>query len=128
MKKPFRAIIIDDDEFVRIFVARQLRALGATDIDTCGDSALAISALNDKGPFDLIVCDLMMPTVDGIEILTKIAAVGPRSAIILVSSLEPNLLDIAGNFAKSKGLNLVGTIQKPVALDKLDDLLKQAAA
>jgi CheY-like chemotaxis protein len=127
MKKPFRAIIIDDDEFVRVFVARQLRELGITEVDTCGDSANVIKALKRKGPFDLIVCDLMMPLVDGVEILTKIVDMRPSSALILVSSLEQNILDIAGNSAKAKGLNLLGTIQKPIASDKLAELLTRIA-
>lgn len=60
-----RILIIDDDAFVRKTLKR---ALGAFDLTLAEDGEQAIEILAAAAPFDVILCDLMMPGVTGIDV------------------------------------------------------------
>ncbi len=118
-----RALVIDDDAFVRTVVAHQLRGLGATMVATAADGNSAREVLRSQQGFELIVCDLMMPGADGVELLRDIAEAHPDVALILISSADSKLLRSAENIAQNRDLRVLGTLQKPVRTDGLRDLL-----
>jgi EAL domain-containing protein (putative c-di-GMP-specific phosphodiesterase class I) len=75
---------------------------------------------------DAIVLDLMMPEVDGVQVLHHLVERQSRAGIIIASGGEPRILDVTTRLAKSLGLNLVGTLTKPVGLTELADMLRAA--
>jgi EAL domain-containing protein (putative c-di-GMP-specific phosphodiesterase class I) len=70
-----------------------------------------------------VVLDLWMPGADGIELLRRLAARGSTARIVLVSGVEPRVLEAARAVAEDYGLNIVGTLAKPVRLADLASLL-----
>lgn len=121
----FSALVVDDDEFVRGLVARQLRSLGQTQVATAGDAQSALSTLRSQH-FDLVVCDLMMPGTDGVELVRDLGLARPGIAVILISSADPKLLRTAHQLAQRRAVRVLGTLCKPVqavALRKLVELL-----
>jgi CheY-like chemotaxis protein len=62
-----RVLIVDDDPFARVVVAKRIEQLGA-DVVRAADGVEALDALK-SGTFDLAVVDLEMPRLDGYELL-----------------------------------------------------------
>jgi two-component system phosphate regulon response regulator PhoB len=65
-----RVLVVDDDEQVRTLVSRQLEAEGFT-VTGAADGAIALSAV-EADPPDLVVLDLTLPAVDGLDVLTRL--------------------------------------------------------
>lgn len=119
-----RALVVDDDQFVRSVVSRQLRSLGAAAVAVAEDGEQARRLLA-ADTYDLIVCDLVMPGADGIELLGDIAGSIPGASLILMSSAEPKLLRIAEQIARSRRLRVLGSLHKPVQTCSLKTLLSR---
>jgi len=119
-----KAIVIDDDPFFIEILCTLLRRAGlhAIDVATSGEAAIKIMAAT---PPDLIICDLNMPVMDGVQVLQAMTALGVRPAIILVSGEDVRVLDATRRFAEAKGLLVLGVLSKPVSGDLLLALLRQ---
>lgn len=70
-----------------------------------------------------VVLDLCMPGADGIELLRRLAGRRSGARIVLVSGVEPRVLEAARRVAEDYGLNIVGTLGKPARLGELGALL-----
>ena len=71
-----RALIVDDSSVMRKIVERSLRQAGIdlSDVLQAGNGAEALSMLKDSA-VDLILCDINMPVMDGIEFIKRLHAV-----------------------------------------------------
>ncbi|MCF6237905.1 MAG: EAL domain-containing response regulator [Candidatus Marinimicrobia bacterium] len=67
--------------------------------------------------------DLMMPGVDGIEVIRFLAERGCDAQLILVSGFDPAVLHSAQKLATEQGLNVFGSLSKPFRYDDLHQLL-----
>ena len=76
-------LIIDDEEIVRTSCHRILDAEGYTAI-TASDAGAGLALLN-SGTFDLVITDLLMPDMDGIEVLGKIKEMWPDTEVIIMT-------------------------------------------
>lgn len=72
-----RILLIDDEPLVRRALARQLRPDVVVEADG-GEQALDIC--RDQGPFDGILCDLLMRGMDGVEFLSRLRELDPSQA------------------------------------------------
>ena len=70
MKRIGRVMVVDDEENIRDVLSSYLNSLGY-DVVAAHDGEDALSKFK-RGGFDLIVSDLLMPSVDGLELLKKI--------------------------------------------------------
>ncbi|MDP3857000.1 MAG: EAL domain-containing response regulator [Stagnimonas sp.] len=116
------ALVVDDDEFVRDSLARQIRNLGAR-VWMAADGDAARQALREPGQFDLVVCDLKMPGVDGVELLRDLGELQPEAYLILISSVDAKTLQSVAELALSRKLRLLGALQKPVTAAAFRQLL-----
>jgi CheY-like chemotaxis protein len=107
-----RLLHIDDDPYVGKAFALVARACGY-ETKTTSHSSDFKSAYEAFKPH-VIVCDLAMPNVDGIELLRYLADAGCEAKILIVSGLDRRVLDAAGRLAAARGLNIAGTLNKPV--------------
>ena len=79
---------------------------------------------------DLVILDLAMPNVDGIELLHLLAEEHCRALILLMSGLDPNMREAALRLGRAYRLNMAGIVAKPIraaALRELLDNLRMAA-
>lgn len=115
-------LVVDDDPFMAEVISVVLRDAGLT-VDTAADGMAALRRLGESA-IDLVVCDLNMPGMDGIRLLSHIASLPARPAIILLSGEDPRILEAACQFAEAKELTIIGAASKPVTSESLIGLLE----
>ena len=103
-------LIVDDDEVLGRSLARQCEELGFK-VRLRSDTAGLTS--DDFEPFDVVILDLMMPNLDGIEILRLLGDCKRKPALIPMSGLGGKLLNSATQLAQFHGLKVLGELQKP---------------
>ncbi|MEP6491258.1 MAG: response regulator [bacterium] len=97
---PVRILVVDDEAGVRRAVARSLTAVGY-DV-TCaqsGEEALQVAA--DASPsFDLVISDIMMPGMSGVDLVERLQQADDRLRVMLISGYPGSHL---AEVARSKG-------------------------
>ena len=76
-------LVIDDEPVVRESLAVYLSDSGFS-VDTAKSGDEGLTLFRDKKP-DLVICDLRMPMVDGIDVLKAVNAESPETPVIVVS-------------------------------------------
>ncbi|VAW98297.1 diguanylate cyclase/phosphodiesterase (GGDEF & EAL domains) with PAS/PAC sensor(s) [hydrothermal vent metagenome] len=74
---------------------------------------------------DVIVLDIMMPDVDGIQLIRFLAGIDCNAQIILISGFDSSVLHSALKLAEEQGLNIVGCLNKPFRYDDLKELFNK---
>ena len=77
-----RILVIDDDPGIRRVLERGLQYEGYL-VETAGDGEAGVRALRDRTP-DLVILDVMLPGVDGIEVLRRVRQAGDAVPVILL--------------------------------------------
>jgi len=124
----FHALVIDDDAFTRKTMAIALKKIGAMAVHEAGNGDEALAILNHHVTVDLILCDLNMPEVDGVETLRRLADHNPTARVILASGVDARVLRAARQMALGFGLLTVQIIAKPVTVAKLRDAIVEPTA
>jgi two-component system OmpR family response regulator len=115
----FRILIVDDEDDFREAIMKRLRAR-KVDIEGANSGAKALEALNEKD-FDVVVLDVKMPGMDGIETLREIKLKKPLVEVIMLTGHASVESGIQG-----MQLGAFDYVMKPVALDDLMDKVRQA--
>lgn len=118
-------LVVEDDEFQRGLVVGMLRTLGVTLISESANGRQALDIVRSAGsrPIDVAICDLKMPEMDGVEFLRRLGKESHKVAIIITSSFDAKLLSSVGRMARMYGLMLLGTVEKPIILARLKEML-----
>ena len=110
-----RVMLVDDDEFVLDFVEDMLRGLGVKNVSRSlnGHAALALIDGAIKPP-QLVICDLDMPGMDGIEFLRHLADREFEGGVILSSGSDGRVIKTVESLVQVHKLRFLGTLQKPI--------------
>lgn len=119
-----RILVIDDDNSVCELVSALARTMGFDCVTTKDAATFASLVFPDTA---LILLDLMMPGMDGIEVLRLLGERRCRARILLMSGMDKRILETAERLAHSLGLQVVGHLQKPFPLTDLSTLLETFA-
>lgn len=114
--KPYRVLIVEDHPFQHEYLLNVFSEVGGFTVDTVwdGDAAMECLARHD---YDLLLSDLLMPVMDGVQLIQKVAALPKRPALALMSASSRRMLISAGLAAKNLGISVVGLISKPVEIE-----------
>lgn len=95
-------LVVEDHEFQRNMALRILANLGATKVVWAADGRAALDIVNAKDtPIHIIISDLNMPGMDGMEFMRHLGELGLPVSIILASGLEGALLGLGRNHEPS---------------------------
>ena len=105
-------LVVEDDAETRNAVVAMLEELGVTDIETANDGEQALEALRVR-KFGIILLDLMMPKVDGYEVLRALRVgthLRPDRVIVMSAHARPaeldGLLDLGADLIMAKPFTL----------------------
>ena len=115
-----RVLIAEDDAALRDTLALGLARLGH-DVVGVGDGAEALVALG-RATFDVLIADIVMPTLDGIALALKASSAHPRLAIVLVTGY-------ASEVARARNLDALVSrvVSKPYAVAEMAALVAELA-
>ena len=117
-------LVTEDHETQRSLMVRMLKELGAKHIHEAADGHGALSVIADPTrSVDIVISDLDMPGMDGMQFIRELGKVGARISIILASALERKLLGSVALMTEAYGIRLLGIIEKPLTPDKLMPLI-----
>lgn len=115
-----RIYVVEDHDLVRSLLSSWFSAKGHR-VEPCPPSRLdRIGPLDRR---DLIVLDLCLGDRDGVEVLQLLAERRFRGDVILISAFPEPVIETARAIGTDFGLHVVGALRKPIALDRLDELL-----
>jgi DNA-binding response OmpR family regulator len=114
-----KILVVDDELGIREFFSRELISEGYS-VETASDGDDALSKLDTK-TFDLVICDLKMPRLGGLEVLSEIRKRGLETQVILMTGC---MMEDSSVEAIKK--NADDLIQKPFYLDEILAIVKNS--
>ena len=121
-----KILILDDECFMHKLLAHMLSGLGYNSVVTCetGAAALDLVDAHSNAP-NLILMDLNMPEMDGIEFVRKLVEHNYKGSLILVSGEDERVLQTAEKLVQAHNITVLGHLKKPVSLDGLASLVNK---
>ncbi len=119
MERPLRVLLVEDAPFLRYAFARLLRLEGF-EVKEVNDGSEALDSLSAYHP-DLVLTDLMMPVMGGVELISKIRS-RPDLASIPIVAITADATEQAERNARKAGA--VDVIKKPIDLTALLERLR----
>jgi EAL domain-containing protein (putative c-di-GMP-specific phosphodiesterase class I)/CheY-like chemotaxis protein len=107
-------LVVEDHEFQRRTTLQILANLGARTLLEAADGGQALELMAGDPRPDIVVCDLDMPGMDGVEFLRHVSELGAGTAIVIASGLDESVLRSAEATARRYGLEVLGAIRKPL--------------
>lgn len=116
-------LIIDDDPTQVAILHAYFKSLNAVEVKGTTNPSEALTYINSRqNEIDLIVSDLQMPQMDGLEFLRHLSELKYIGKLAIISGVKSDLLDHAGRLAQMHKLNMIGQVSKPVTKSVLDDV------
>jgi len=114
VSEALRILVVDDHPVYRDGLAALLRSVDGLEVaGTAADGAAAVAAVHELDP-DVVVMDIQMPVLDGIEATRQIAAATPSTAIIMLTMSEDDETVFAAVRAGARGYLLKGADQEEI--------------
>ncbi len=118
-----KILIVEDDDSVRSFTARALAAAGYS-VDTAEDGEVGLDRIMARaGGYDLVLSDIRMPVMDGIEMAKKAAGAFPGLKILLMTGYAEQR-----ERAAELSAIVVDVVQKPFSLAEIRQGVARAIA
>jgi EAL domain-containing protein (putative c-di-GMP-specific phosphodiesterase class I)/CheY-like chemotaxis protein len=129
LTRHLHVLVVDDKAVIRAMAGGLLNDAGVDNVAFAHDGKEAMAYLAAASPqVGLVLCDLMMPGMDGIEVVRHVAGLDHKPAFIFISGTNPSLLTTVVDMARARGLTVLGAIEKPIAADSLRALLAKLEA
>jgi CheY-like chemotaxis protein len=113
-----RLLVVEDDAMVRAVLVRTARTLGV-EVDEA-DGGVPANALLASNDYDVVITDLKMPGVSGLEVMERVRARRPQAALIVITGFADD--GVEELVAEAGGLLL----HKPFNMERLLDALRWA--
>lgn len=121
-----RVLVLEDHLFQRSVAVNLLKQLGCGEVLEASNGTEALAVLQGAGCVDVVVCDLQMEGMDGLEFIQRISATGQVGAIIVSSGLPGDVRRAVSQMGALLGVNMLGDTGKPLQAQTLQVMLEQA--
>jgi YesN/AraC family two-component response regulator len=112
---PKSVLIVDDDEFTQEILRQMFSGWGVQDIRQASNGEKAVLSLDAMlVPPDVLICDIFMPDMDGIEFIGELDKRQFKGGLVFVSGVNRDMLEVAEFLAAQKGLRVLATLVKPI--------------
>ena len=119
-----RFLIVEDQGVQRWVLLNTLEEMGARHVLAAEDGSRALSLLRDpRQEVDVIISDLDMPEMDGLELIRHLGEGGGGYSLIVASAHDRSLLTSVEAMARSYGVRLLGALEKPISVERLKALI-----
>jgi two-component system KDP operon response regulator KdpE len=116
-----RILIVDDDANVLLALSRSLKLRGYTYVDEAHSGAEAVEKIT-RLPYDLMMLDIRMPEMDGMEVLQKAQQIRPNLPVIILTGHAA----MESALASLKSGMVVDYLMKPASLDQVEAAIRKA--
>lgn len=114
-----KVVIVDDSDFYRGIIRKMLAEEGVTIVGEAASAEAALVVIKDSKP-DVVITDIVMPEISGIELTEKINQNFPDISVIVISSLSQEHIVL-----EAIGAGASDFIAKPVQKQQLMDSLEK---
>jgi EAL domain-containing protein (putative c-di-GMP-specific phosphodiesterase class I)/ActR/RegA family two-component response regulator len=119
-----RILVLDDEPFMHRLLAHMLAELGFASVATCDNGPAALAWVDAPGNApELILLDLNMPRMDGIEFVRKLVEHEYTGSLILVSGEAERVLQMTEKLVQAHRIPVLGHLRKPVSPAGLAELI-----
>ncbi|OHX14703.1 hypothetical protein BI347_15220 [Chromobacterium sphagni] len=116
--KPKRFLILDDQLVLRKLISRQASFFSryAVEIDEFSDPAEALRSIAEGG-YQLIITDIGMPGMNGIDFIKNVARLGYQSALLIISGYDDKTLQTIADMSTNLGIACTRFLSKPYSAE-----------
>ena len=114
-----RLLLIDDDEIALNLLQNFLQEEGH-EINSTADGPQGIALFKQRRP-DVILLDLGLPSMNGLEVLHRIKSIDPAATVIIITGLGSEEAEQV-----ARGYGATAFLRKPLDLDDLEAAIRQA--
>ena len=118
-------LVIDDEPDIARFIGTVAEGLGY-EVTVTTEADQFIDAYNGKNP-NVIVVDVVMPDIDGIELVKFLAEAGCKARVLVISGYTERYLDNTRTLGEAFGLSSITAMRKPIELNQLEAFLSTEA-
>jgi CheY-like chemotaxis protein len=119
-RKEINVLIVDDEKNLTLAMRRLLSAEGyRTEVAASGE--LALEAIKEL-PFDVILLDVNMPGMNGLEAFKKLRKVSPKSKVIMITGYGKTLKALV---EEARELGVQSVIDKPFKINQITDAIQE---
>lgn len=117
-----KVLLCDDSRLALMKLTKVFQGLGCEVAETHQDGEQAIAAYKERGAeIDLVSLDLVMPGMDGLEVLAELKKLDPDVKVIILSSIvQPEIEE------KARELGAAGVLEKPYDADRIKEVAEAA--
>jgi EAL domain-containing protein (putative c-di-GMP-specific phosphodiesterase class I)/FixJ family two-component response regulator len=121
-----KILVLDDESFMLKLLGHILLNLGFTSVVFCDSGRSALEQITDaNGRPNLILLDLNMPEMDGIEFVRHLVDRHYSGSLILISGEDERMLQTAEKLVRAHKIPILGYLHKPVKPDALSAMLEK---
>lgn len=123
-----KILILDDEPFMFKLLVRMLENLGYLSVFACASGEAALKLIDDpKQRPELILLDINMPGMDGLEFVRHLVGRHYTGSIILISGEDERMQEAAEKLARAHKITVLGHLHKPASPEGLAALIEKSA-
>lgn len=119
-----KILIVEDDRIQSTSLKLKLRHLGLDEVILAENGFAALELCNKVG-IDLIFCDIRMPQMDGISLLSQLGEHFPKLGVIILSAVDDAILELTRNMCSLAGFPFVDSLSKPYQMEELQRVIER---